>query len=263
MNPRRIIDPDEAALVIIHVGKRMYDHGFVAANDGNVSVRLSDDRLLTTPSGMSKGFLTRGDLVVTDMQGEKVSGKRKPTSEVKMHIRAYELREDVGAVVHAHPPYATAFSVVAVPLAGCILPEVIVSIGSVPLTQYATPSTDEVPRSIEEVVKRYDAFLLRNHGVMTVGADVLGAYHKLETVEHFAKITFIARHLGRINPLGDDEVQKLMEVRDKLGIKGPDPACQNCGACEPVAGAGGAGGIDDANIQKLIVEEVLKALKGR
>jgi L-fuculose-phosphate aldolase len=263
VSPRRIIDPDEAARSIIHVGKRMYDHGFVAANDGNVSVRLSEGRLLTTPSGMSKGFLTKGDLVVTDMRGEKVSGKREPTSEVKMHIRAYELREDVGAVVHAHPPYATAFSVVAVPLAGCILPEVIVSIGSIPLTQYATPSTDEVPRSIEEIVKRYDAFLLRNHGVMTVGADILGAYHKIETVEHFAKITFIARHLGRINPLGDDDVQKLMEVRDKLGIKGPDPACQDCGACEPVDGAGGTGGIDDANLQKLIVEEVLKALKGR
>jgi L-fuculose-phosphate aldolase len=250
------MDAGEAAEAILHVGKRMYERGFVAANDGNVSVRLSEDRLLTTPSGMSKGFMTR-------VAGEKVSGKRVPTSEVKMHIRAYELRDDVQAVVHAHPPYATAFSVVAVPLAGCILPEVIVSIGSVPLTQYATPSTEEVPKSIEDVVRRYDAFLLRNHGVMTVGADVLGAYHKLETVEHFAKITFIARHLGRINPLGDEEVQKLMEVRDKLGIRGPDPACQECGACEPIAGAGGAGGVDDANLQKLIVEEVLKALKGR
>ncbi len=263
MNPGQVIDPDQAAEDIIHVGKRMYERGFVAANDGNVSVRLSADRLLTTPSGMSKGFLTRGDLVVTDMHGEKVSGKRAPTSEVKMHIRAYELRGDIRAVVHAHPPYATAFSVVAVPLAGCILPEVIVSIGSVPITEYATPSTEEVPRSIEEVVMRYDAFLLRNHGVMTVGADTVGAYHKLETVEHFAKITFIARHLGRINPLGDEEVQKLMEVRDKLGIRGPDPACQDCGACGPLAEGTGAGGIEDANLQKLIVEEVLKALKGR
>jgi L-fuculose-phosphate aldolase len=263
VSPGRLIDPDEAAEAILHVGKRMYDRGYVAANDGNISVRLSDDRLLATPSGMSKGFMTRADLVVTDMAGEKISGKRNPTSEVKMHIRAYELREDIRAVVHAHPPYATAFSVVAVPLAGCILPEVIVSIGSVPLTQYATPSTEEVPRSIEDVVRRHDAFLLRNHGAMTVGKDVLGAYHKLETVEHFAKITFIARHLGRINPLGDDEVQKLMEVREKLGIRGPDPACQECGACDPIAGAAGAGGVDDASLQKLIVEEVLKALKGR
>ena len=115
----------------------------------------------------------------------------------------------------------------------------------------------ELKQSIEDVVRRYDAFLLRNHGVMTVGADVVGAYHKLETVEHFAKITFIARHLGRINPLGDEEVQKLMEVREQLGIKGPTPACQQCGACEPV------GGVGDPDLQKLIVEEVLKALKGR
>lgn len=257
MTPRKIIDPDEAAENILHVGKRMYGRGFVAANDGNVSVRISEDRLLATPSGMSKGFLAKGDLVTTDMQGARVSGKRNPTSEIKMHIRAYELREDVLSVVHAHPPYATAFSVVAVPLAGCILPEVIVSIGSVPLAEYATPSTEEVPRSIEDVVKRYDAFLLRNHGVMTVGADAVSAYHKLETVEHFAKITFIARHLGRINPLGDEEVRKLMEVRDKLGIRGPDPACQQCGACGPT------GVVDDANLQKLIVEEVLRALKGR
>jgi L-fuculose-phosphate aldolase len=257
---RKTIDADEAAEGILHVCRRMYERGFVAANDGNVSVRLSEDRLLATPAGMSKGFLARGDLVLTNMKGEKVSGRREPTSEVKMHIRAYELRDDIAAVVHAHPPYATAFSVVAVPLAGCILPEVIVSIGSVPLTQYATPSTEEVPRSIEDVVRTYDAFLLRNHGAMTVGRDAVGAYHKLETVEHFAKITFIARHLGRINPLGDEEVRKLMEVREKLGIKGPDPACQQCGACDT---PGGAGGVDDPNLQKLIVEEVLKALKGR
>ncbi len=260
MRPGYLIDPDEAAEAIIHVGKRMYDRGFVAANDGNVSVRLSADRLLATPSGMSKGFLTRNDLVVTDMTGAKVSGRRTPTSEIKMHIRAYELREDVRAVVHAHPPYATAFSVAAVPLAGCILPEVIVSIGSVPLARYATPSTEEVPRSIEDVVVKYDAFLLRNHGAMTVGPDVLAAYHKLETVEHFAKITFIARHLGRVEPLGDEEVRKLMQVRDMLGIKGPEPPCGECEVCEPAPGATAGGGAD---LEKLIVEEVLRALKGR
>jgi L-fuculose-phosphate aldolase len=257
VSARKTIDRDEAAEGILHVCKRMYDRGYVAANDGNVTVRISDDRLLATPAGMSKGFLAKSDLVLTDVRGEKVSGKRNPTSEIRMHVRAYELRDDVSAVVHAHPPYATAFSVVAVPLAGCILPEVIVSIGSVPLTTYATPGTEEVPSSIENVVKRYDAFLLRNHGVMTVGGDVVGAYHKLETVEHFAKITFIARHLGKVNPLGDEEVRKLMEVRENLGIRGPEPACQQCGACDTPPAA------DDAELRKMIVEEVIRALKGR
>jgi L-fuculose-phosphate aldolase len=192
---KRMLSVEEAGDAILMVGKRMYEQGFVAANDGNISVRLSEDRCLSTPTGMSKGFMNRSDLVITDMQGRKISGKRQPTSEIKMHLRAYELRSDISAVVHAHPPHATAYAVAGIPLDECILPEVIVTIGSVPLAAYGTPSTEEVPESIEAVVTRCDAFLLRNHGVMTVGTDVLGAYHKMETVEHFARISFLAWQL--------------------------------------------------------------------
>jgi len=253
----KFIEIDKAAEEILHVSKRMYERGYVAANDGNVSVRISHDRLLVTPTGMSKGFLTRADLVVTDMQGTKISGKHEPTSEIRMHLRAYQLRDDVVSVVHAHPPYATAFAVVGLPLAECVLPEVVVAIGSVPITEYATPSTEEIARSIDEIVKRYDAFLLRNHGVMTVGNNAISAYHKMETVEHFAQITFIARQIGRINPLGHEDVRKLLEVREKLGIRGPIPPCKECGACESEKT------IEDVNIARIIAEEVTRYLKGR
>jgi L-fuculose-phosphate aldolase len=245
----RTIPQDEAAEAILLVGRRMYERGFVASNDGNISVRLSSDRILVTPTGMSKGFMTRGDLVVVDARAQKVSGRRGATTEIGMHLKAYELREDIAAVVHAHPPYATGFAVAGIPLAECILPEVIVTIGSVPIARYATPSTEEVAAT------KSDAFLLKNHGVIAVGGDALGAYHKLETVEHFAKIAFVARHLGKVSPLAHGEVVKLLAVREKLGIKGPTPGCRECGACAS------SGASDRAGLVETIVEEVLDVLK--
>jgi L-fuculose-phosphate aldolase len=252
---RSLISVEEAADAILHVGRRMYERRYVASNDGNVSVRLSDNRLLTTPTGMSKGFMSRSDLVVTDMEGNRISGKREPTSELKMHIRAYELREDIGAVVHAHPPYATAFSVAGIPLSECVLPEVVVTIGSVPLAEYGTPSTEEVPRSIEGVVTKSDAFLLRNHGVMTVGGCALSAYHKLETVEHFAEITFIARQLGSVGGLAHEDVEKLFALRRTLGGGSAYPGCEETGVCGLPEGA------DQQQLVKIIVEEVVKILR--
>jgi L-fuculose-phosphate aldolase len=252
---RRMLSVEEAGEAILHAARRMYERRYVAAHDGNLSARLSEDRLLATPTGMSKGFLSRSDLVVTDMKGRKVSGKREPTSELLMHIRAYELRDDIGAVVHAHPPYATAFAVAGIPLVECVLPEVIVSIGSVPLAEYGTPSTGEVPRSIESVVTRSDALLLRNHGVMTVGDSVLSAYHKLETVEHFAEITFIARHLGSVSSLGQEDIKKLAEVRAAAGAGGVYPGCEVTGMSKIPQGT------DQAELVKIIVEEVVKILR--
>ena len=252
---RAMLPVEEAGDAILHAGRRMYDRGYVAANDGNISVRISDNRVLVTPTGMSKGFLVRGDLVVTDMAGRKISGKREPTSEIKMHLRAYELREDIRAVVHAHPPYSTAYSVAGIPLDQCILPEVILTIGSVLLASYGTPSTEEVPASIEGVVTRSDAFLLKNHGVMTVGTDVLSAYHKLETVEHFAHISFIAGQLGRVKGLTGEEVEKLMRLREHLGIKGPYPGCVESGTCSL------EDSLDRTSLVNTIAEEVVTILR--
>jgi L-fuculose-phosphate aldolase len=252
---RRMLSVEEAGEDILHAARRMYERRYVAANDGNLSVRISDDRLLVTPTGISKGFMSRSDLVVTDMKGVKIGGKRQPTSEIMMHIRAYQLRDDIGSVVHAHPPYATAFAVAGIPLVECVLPEVIVSIGSVPLAEYGTPSTQEVPRSIESVVTKSDALLLRNHGVMTVGDCVLNAYHKLETVEHFAEITFIARHLGSVSSLAHEDIRKLLEVRAAAGAGGVYPGCEESGICAVPQIVG------QTELVKIIVEEVVKILR--
>jgi L-fuculose-phosphate aldolase len=251
---RRMLSIEEAGDAIVSAGRRMYERGYVAANDGNISARISEERCLVTPAGVSKGFMTRSDLVVTDMKGRKISGKREPSSEIKMHLRAYELRADVGAVVHAHPPYATAYAVAGIPLEGCILPEVVLTLGSVPLAAYGTPSTQEVPESIEAVVTRCDAFLLRNHGVMTVGGDVLGAYHKIETVEHFAHISFLAAQLGKVGHLAPEDVRKLVGLREHMGLGGPYPGC-----VDPVACAAGEDS-DKTRLVKMIVEEVVKIL---
>ena len=249
------ISPDDAAEAIIQIGRRMYERRYVASNDGNVSVRLSADRILVTPTGLSKGFMSRADLVVVNARGEKVSGKREATSELKMHLKAYALRPDVLAVAHAHPPYATAFAVAGIPLAECVLPEVIVSLGSIPIAPYATPSTDEMADAIAEVVTVSDAFLLRNHGVMTVGGDAVSAYHKLETVEHFAEISYIARRLGNLVPLGHQEVAKLVDLRTRMGVKGAYPGCREAASCLPGSEA------DRAELVRVIVDEVIKVLK--
>jgi len=251
---RSRISPDEAAESIIQIGRRMYERRYVASNDGNISVRLSDDRVMVTPTGVSKGFMTRNDLVVVNSKGEKISGKREPTSEVRMHLRAFEVRPDVQAVAHAHPPYATAFAVAGIPLAECVLPEVIVTLGSIPIAPYATPSTDEMGDAIAGLVTTSDALLLRNHGVIAVGPSAISAYHKLETVEHFAEISYIARRLGNLTPLGHEEVARLVELRARMGIRGAYPGCREAGDC--LAGSQG-----EADLVRVIVEEVIKVLK--
>ncbi|MGQ9602904.1 MAG: class II aldolase/adducin family protein [bacterium] len=216
---------EQASDEIISIGRRMYERGLIAATDGNLSVRISKTRLIVTPSGVCKGTLARGDLVVVDTDGRKVAGRREPTSELKMHLRAYQVRNDIGAIAHAHPPYATAFAVAGEALDRCVLPEIIVTIGSVPLAGYGTPSTEEVSSSIEQVVTRCDAFLLKNHGVMAVGKGLLEAYHKLEMVEHLAKITFIASQIGGVETLSAEEVQKLYKLRGSGAVSGVYPGC--------------------------------------
>ncbi len=213
---------------IVEVCRRIWMKGYVASNDGNVSIRIAEDRILATPTGMSKGFLEESDLVVCDMEGNRISGSRKPSSEIKMHLMVYRRREDINAVVHAHPPVATGFSVAGMPLAQCVLPEVVISLGSIPLAEYGTPSTPEIYESIEDYIEDYDAFLLENHGALTLGPDVMNAYYKMETLEHFAHITLVARLLGRVNALSVEKVQKLMQVKEKLGVKGKSPGCESC-----------------------------------
>ncbi|MBI5020130.1 MAG: class II aldolase/adducin family protein [Ignavibacteriales bacterium] len=225
--------------ILIDICHRLYANRFVAATDGNVSVRLDNGNFLTTRTAINKGMVTAEDLIEIDFQGNITlkSGIRnstseirngepsinphpsslesKPSTEVGMHIYIYSQRTDVNAVVHAHPPYATGFATARQPLNDCLLPEVIVGLGAIPLAEYATPSTDEVVKSLEPYVKTADAILLANHGVVTYGKDLWDAYFKMEKAEHAAHITYIARMLGGEKPLNQEEVEKLRAISNQ------------------------------------------------
>ena len=199
---------------ICEIGRRMYKRGLVAANDGNISVKTSEGNLIITPTGISKGFMEPEMIVRINRNGEKLDKNAPdPSSEVQMHIKVYQERDEVGAVVHAHPPHATAFAVAGKPLDKKILPEAIISLGTVPVAGYATPSTEEIPASIEEFLLDYNAVLLSNHGVLTWGEDLKQAYFRMETVEFYARIIMLTENLSEIE-LTEEQVTKLMNAFD-------------------------------------------------
>jgi L-fuculose-phosphate aldolase len=224
---------------IVQVGRLMYQKGFIAASDGNVSVRLAPGRILITPSGLHKGFLEPGHLLIVDEDGRKVESapadrSLKATSELPMHLEAYRQRPDITAVVHAHPPITIALSIAGVPMADCLLPEVIVFLGLVPTTQYATPSSEENVRAIREFIASHDALVLQRHGSLTVGDSPMQGFMRLETLEQNARIAFMLAQLGVHNPLDTAEVKKLLKQREALGLSHPgeaDEFCATCGVC--------------------------------
>ena len=216
---------EQARADIVEVGRRLWDRGFVASNDGNISVRLDDHRLITTPKSVSKGFMTPDMMVITDLDGRKIAGEREPSSELKMHLEVYRNRPDARAVVHAHPPTATGFAVAGIALDRAVLAEVITTLGSIPIAEYATPSTEELPAAVRKYVKAHDGLLLANHGALALAGDVMSAYYRMETIEHFAKISLVARTLGREHVLSRDEVARLQGLRGMYGIASPAPIC--------------------------------------
>ena len=216
---------------IVEVGRRMWEKGYVAANDGNITVRLSEKEIVATPTGVSKGFLNPEMLVKVDTEGRVLEGGLQPSSEIRLHLMVYRHREDVCAVVHAHPPTATGFALAGIALDRPALPEVVLALKAIPLAGYGTPTTEEVPKTLEPYLQDYDAFLLANHGTLTVGRDVYQAYYRLETLEHCAKITLAARSLGSEQSLAPAEVQRLLEIREKAGGDSRGP-CLGCGICE-------------------------------
>ena len=219
---------------IVEIGRRLYARGFCASNDGNISIRFSDNRVLTTPKSVSKGFMTPDMMVVVDLDGKKVSGDREASSELLMHLEVYRQRPDAKAVVHAHPPLATGFAVAGVALERAVLAEVICTLGSIPIVDYATPSTPELPAAVRQYIKAHDGLLLANHGALTVGPDVYGAYYKMETVEHFARISLVARTLGGERLLSQHEVERLQGLRDHYGIQSPAPICPEPSSADPL-----------------------------
>ena len=199
---------------IVCICRMLHRKNYLAATDGNVSVRLGD-RVLTTPSGINKGLMEADQVLTVDFEGRVLNGEGRPTSEIRMHLLAYELRPDVSAVVHAHLPYATACTLAGIDLLEPILPEVVITLGGIPTTPYATPGTEEVPEAIRHLIQEYDAILLSRHGAMTVGRDVMDAYNKMEKLEHTARVVLAGRLQGPLTPLPPAEVEKLRRLGEK------------------------------------------------
>lgn len=206
---RSLPSPNEAAAEIVRVCRRLDARGLVAGPDGNVSVRLAADRLLVTPSGMTKALVTADDLVEIDLAGSVLRGARRPSSELRMHLRIYEARADVGAVVHAHPPTATGFAVAGEDFLTPVLPEIILQLGGVPLLPFAVPGGDELAATFDSQLTTHDAFLLANHGATTLGPTLEIALQRMESLEHAARILLVARQLGRVNSLTPDQLRAL------------------------------------------------------
>ncbi|MDZ4723893.1 MAG: class II aldolase/adducin family protein [candidate division Zixibacteria bacterium] len=201
---------------LVSIGKRLAESGLIAGTDGNMSMKLDDDRIMITPKGFSKGHLSPDDLVIVDTNGKKIQGSHDPSSEIAMHLFVYKNRPEVQACVHSHPPYATAFAVAGIPLEIDILPEVVLFVGEIPLTDYAPPGTDAVPKSLEPFIESCSAFLLRNHGLLTIGRTLDEAMQRHETVEHYAKILHHARMLGNLNCIPPNDFARLENIRKKL-----------------------------------------------
>lgn len=213
---------------ICEIGRRIYMNGFVAANDGNISVKISDNEYYCTPTGVSKGFMTPDMIIKVDGQGNKLEGTLNPSSEFKMHLKVYQERPDVTAVVHAHPPIATAHAVCNIPLDTYIMPEAVIFLGTVPVCEYGTPSTMEIPDSLMPYIQSHDAFLLKNHGALTVGNTLLKAYFNMESTEYFAKVSLYARQLGGAQQLDCEQINTLLDLRKKFGAPGKHPGCPQC-----------------------------------
>lgn len=200
---------------IVRLGRLLHERFFVSATDGNLSVRLDEERILSTPTGMSKGMMATDDLVIVDRRGTVIEGERNVSSEIGMHLLIYKMRPDVTAIVHAHPPTATGFAAAGMALDQPLVSEVVINLGGIPLAPYGTPGTPELAASIEPLVPMHDAILLANHGAVAYGRNLLNAFMKMETVEHFARIALTAHLLGRQCPLTGEQIRKLEEVRDR------------------------------------------------
>ena len=257
---------------ICEIGKRIYDRGMVAANDGNISVKISENEFLCTPTGVSKGFMTPEYICRVDKEGNvlEANGNFRPSSEIKMHMRVYKHRPDVNSVVHAHPIYATSFAIAGIPLTQPIMPEAVIALGCVPIAEYGTPSTNEIPDAVEKYLPYFDAVLLANHGALSYSDSLLNAYHKMESLEFYAQLLFNARQLGGPKELTDEQVQGLYEIRRQFGLKGKHPAnicvnnkdgkasCHTCGGCS-IANAG-QGVNSEADLVAAITRKVLEAM---
>ena len=212
---------DDQRLVICEIGDRLYRRGFAAANDGNISVRQGDDQFLCTPTMHCKGFLKPADLCVVDLQGCQISGTKKPSSEIRLHLEIYKARPDVNSVVHCHPPHATAFAVAREPIPQGVLPEAEVFLGEVPIAPYETPGTQEFAETLLPFVQLTNVIVLANHGTVSFGENLEHAYWWTEILDAYCRILILARGLGNVQQLPADKVQELRELRTRWGAAPP------------------------------------------
>ena len=254
---------------ICEIGRRIYNRGMVASNDGNISVKLSDNEFLCTPTGVSKGFMTPEYICKVDAKGNVLQANEgfKPSSEIKMHMRVYKERPDVKSVVHAHPVYATSFAIAGIPLTQPIMPEAVIALGCVPIAEYGTPSTEEIPDAVSKYLQSFDAVLLENHGALAFSDSLLNAYHKMESVEFYAQLLYQSKMLGGPKELSKQQVERLYEIRRQFGMKGKHPAdlCPNAKAglpsCHSCGGScSGNCNCNDADDAALIAEITKKVL---
>ena len=254
---------------ICEIGKRIYDRGMVASNDGNISVKIGENEYLCTPTGVSKGFMPPDYLCKIDGEGNVLSanGNFRPSSEIKMHMRVYKQRPDVKSVVHAHPIYATSFAIAGIPLKQPIMPEAVIALGCVPIADYGTPSTEEIPDAVEKYLQHFDAVLLANHGALSYSDSLLSAYHKMESLEFYAQLLYHARALGGPKELSSAQVKRLYEIRKAFGMTGKHPSdiCLNvkgdsCHNCLMGVDAPCSSGSDDADLIAAITKKVMQEL---
>lgn len=285
---------------ICEIGRRIYAKGFAAANDGNITVRISDNEVLCTPTMHSKGFLKPDDISSIDMTGKQISGRKKRSSEALLHLEIYKQRPEIKSVVHCHPPHATAFAVAREPIPQCVLPEVEVFLGDVPITKYETPGGQAFADTIIPFVEKSNVIILANHGTVSFGEDVEKAYWWTEILDAYCRILMLSRQLGKVNYLDQRQSVELLELKDKWGFTDPrlDENFKNCDICAndvfreswqdsgvsrkafdappPMPGAmmqpaappsstpaGGtsANGSDEERLVKLITEQVMQQLK--
>jgi len=275
------------------IGRRVYNKGFAAANDGNISYRLSEDRVLCTPTRVSKGFMKPDDLCIVDMDGKQVSGKRKRSSEILLHLSILKARPDVRSCVHCHPPHATAFAVAHEPIPKCTMPEFEVFLGEVAMTPYETPGGQKFADTVLPYAKDTDTIILANHGTITYGSDLEDAYFKTEIIDAYCRILILAKQIGRVEYYNDDKAAELIRLKPKLGIADArlDRGLENCDLCgnslfregysdfapepqafrhpkldaqqaAPAPSANGKGGADIDALVKSITDQVMSAMNG-
>ncbi len=216
---------------ICDIGDRLYKRGFAAANDGNISCRIAENQVLCTPTMISKGFMKPDDLCIVDMEGKQLSGKRKRTSEIKLHLAIMKERPEIKAVVHCHPPHATAFGIAREPIPQCVLPEVEIFLGDVPITKYAIPGGKDFAETILPFVHKTNVIILANHGTVSFGESVERAYWWTEILDAYCRMLMLARSLGNINYFTEPEAKALLELKDKWGFSDPRLQMKNCDIC--------------------------------